>query len=161
MARPLFRVLALTAVLTTLAACGESSPSGPSDSSAVLARGSDDVGPDDNGGRGGASSSRKSEVRIALRVVAGSPFPSASGKAKFKISGAERELQLEAESVRVGTVLQFHVGGVLVGTATANSLGNARLNLNSTLGQSVPMSVAGQSVTVSLTDGTRVLAGSF
>ena len=161
MARPLFRLLAITAALTALAACSESSPSGPIDSPASLARGSDDVGPDDNGGRGGRKSATKTEVRISLRAVAGSPFRAASGKAKFKIDGSERELQIEAEDVRAGTVLQFHVGGTLVGTATANGLGEARLNLNSTLGQSVPMSVTGQSVTVSLTDGTRVLAGSF
>jgi hypothetical protein len=56
-------------------------------------------------------------------------FPAANGSAKFQVDNGVRELEAEVQDVRGlrGTVLRFRVDGKLVGSATVNNLGDARL----------------------------------
>lgn len=144
---------ALTAA-AALSACSDAAPTGAVVDSASFARGSSRGG--DN-----APSATRQRVEIALTAPSASVLPRANGKAKFSSKPGERELQIEVEDLPVGTAVVFRVGGTQVGTATATALGEARLSLNSTLGQSVPMSVAGQAVTVSTATGGLIVTGSF
>jgi hypothetical protein len=56
-------------------------------------------------------------------------FPAANGSAKFQVDNGVRELEAQVENVQRlrGTVLRFRVDGKLVGSATVNNLGTARL----------------------------------
>lgn len=83
------------------------------------------------------------------------------GKAKYKVKGSERELQIEAElgRSRRNQTLNFLVNGNSVGTARTNALGKATLNLNTTTGANVPNIVAGSVVEVQL--GPNSLRGTF
>ncbi len=144
------RAVVSIAAVAALAACSDSSPVAVTDPSASLARGS---------GGGGAATATKQT--ITLSPSAGALFASAKGKAKFAAKPGERELQIEVENVPAGTSLIFTVGGVNVGTATADALRQARINLNSTLGNAVPLSVTGASVIVTTAAGGAVVSGSF
>lgn len=150
MMRPDRFALVLVAV-AALAACSESTPTSVA-TDAALARGSG------NGTASGGSAAATGRVEIVLTRPANAVYRSAKGKAKFTAKAGERELQVEVENVPVGTVLT-----ILVGTssysATADALGKARLNMNSALGQSVPMAVTGAAVTVTSAAGTVVSGG--
>lgn len=143
------RLIAAIAAAATLAACSESSPTGVADD-AAFAKGSGST----------TTSSTASRIEIVLIRPANAVYRSAKGKAKFASKASERELQVEVENVPVGTDLTIALGGTVIGTAKADAFGKARLNLNSTLGQTVPMSVTGQSVTVTSAAGA-VVSGSF
>jgi hypothetical protein len=93
--------------------------------------------------------------------AANAAFPGANGEAKFENEGGERELEIEVEDVPAGTELVFYLGTVEIARATADSFGNARINLNSDRGAVVPASVAGQTVTVKTSAGVVVVTGSF
>ena len=155
MQRSAFRVISVVATMVALTACSESSPTGVANDAAALARGSS------GGSSAGATSSTRTRVEIALTRPANAVFATAKGKAKFSAKTGERELQIEAENIPAGTAVVFSVGGVAVGTGTANALREVRLNLNSTLGQTVPMSMTGQAVTVTTAAGGMIVAGSF
>ncbi|MCC6245889.1 MAG: hypothetical protein IT353_23860 [Gemmatimonadaceae bacterium] len=155
MQRSFLRVISVVATMTALTACSESSPTGVADDAAALARGSS------GGGATASGTATRSRVEITLTRPANAVFATAKGKAKFSSKTGERELQIEAENIPAGTAVVFTVGGVAVGTGTANALREVRLNLNSTLGQTVPMSVAGQAVTVTTAAGGMIVAGSF
>ena len=127
--------LAVLAFVTTAAACSD--PTGPGTSAAP--------GP-----------------IIALRPpTTDAAFSRANGEAKFENQGGERELEIEVEDIPAGTALVFYVGDVEVARATADSFGNARINLNSDRGGVVPASVAGKTVTVKTPEGVVVVTGSF
>ena len=99
---------------------------------------------------------------ISLRPpTADAAFSRANGEAKFENEGGERELEIEVEDIPAGTALVFYVGDVEVARATADSFGNARINLNSDRGGVVPASVAGKTVTVKTPEGVVVVTGSF
>ena len=128
--------LSVLAFVTTAASCSD--PASPPDVSAA-------VGP-----------------IIALRPpTTDGAFSRANGEAKFENEGGERELEIEVEDVPPGTALVFYVGDVEVARATADSFGNARINLNSDRGGIVPASVAGKTVMVRTPDGVVVVSGSF
>lgn len=100
-------------------------------------------------------------TRISLSPAAG--FPSATGKATYKVNGSEREFQVEVENIQrlAGKTLGIFVNGKQVGTAKVNSLGQARLNLNTDLGNTVPNIKAGAKVQVKKANGVLVVSGSF
>ena len=100
-------------------------------------------------------------VTIGLIAPADSPFRAANGKAKFKSQGGERELEIEVEDVRAGTTLVFRFDGAEIGRLVANAFGYANLELNSDRGGSVPMSVAGKTVSIHTTSGAMIVSGSF
>jgi hypothetical protein len=110
----------------------------------------------------GSSTTRAGEIRITLRSSAA--FAGVKAKAKYKNRNGERELQVEAENLRVGTVVSICVAGARAGGATANTLGNARLNLNSNAGQTVPNVTSGTAIAVragGTCSGALIASGSF
>jgi ABC-type phosphate transport system substrate-binding protein len=110
----------------------------------------------------GSSTARAGEIRITLSSSAA--FVSVKAKAKYKNRNGERELQVEAENLRVGTVVSICISGVRAGGATANALGNARLNLNSNAGQTVPNLSSGTAIAVragGTCAGALIASGSF
>lgn len=145
------RILAAVFAVATLAACSDNSPVGvvASIDSAAQAKGS-------NGGGTAAVT-----TTITLSAPANAAFRSAKGKAKFATKANERELQIEVENVPAGTTLNFSLGGVSLGSAQADAFGKARINRNSKLGDTVPMSVAGMAVSVTTAAGAVVVTGSF
>ncbi len=57
--------------------------------------------------------------------------------------------------------MTFLVDGAAVGSATTDIIGDASINLNSDLGDTVPAVAAGSTVEVRAADGTLVASGSF
>jgi hypothetical protein len=109
-----------------------------------------------------ASASGSGTTRtIALHGSAS--FPSATGKAVCKVKGAERELQIEVEHVRVlaGMKVNVFVNGSLLATPKVNSLGKINVNRNTEAGQSVPVISKGSTVRVRTLGGTMIASGSF
>ena len=128
----------------------------------------DPFSPDDSAAARSSSSSSTTNpatgeqfVIIALTAPADAAFRSANGKAKFKSRGGERELEIEVEDVRAGTVLVFFLDGAEIGRRTASALGNANLELNSDRGGVVPASVSGKSVAIRTSSGATVVTGSL
>jgi hypothetical protein len=110
----------------------------------------------------GSSKVRAGEIRITLNSSAA--YPGVKAKAKYKNRNGERELQVEAENLRVGTVVSVCVSGLRADGATANALGNARLNLNSNAGQTVPNVTSGTAIAVRAggsCSGALIASGSF
>ncbi len=148
MTRPMFRVLAVAASLVALTACSENSPVAPSASDASFASGS-------------SSTTTSAKREIVLVKSQGSPYASAKGKAKYVAKSGERELQAEVENVPAGAMITFSYNGAAIGTVAASALGTARLNLNSTLGQTVPMVATGGKITASNAANAEIVNGTF
>lgn len=102
-------------------------------------------------------------ITILASLSGGSSFPTAKGKAVYKADGGEREFQVEVENVKslAGKSLNVYVNGAKVGSAKVNSLGEARLNLNTKNGNAVPQVAAGTTVRVTTSGGTLVVSGKF
>jgi len=119
-----------------------------------------------NAGRGASDEDarrRDHDRETIIRLIPGDAYPSAHGRAKFKDSGGELELEIEAERLRglVGAQLHFFVGGRFVGRALVDQFGKVALNLDSEDGDAVPASVSQRRVTVKTQDGTLVVGGFF
>lgn len=101
------------------------------------------------------------KTRISLTAAAG--FAGAKGKATYKVNGSEREFQVETENIQklAGKTVGIFVNGKQVGSAVVNSLGAARLNLNTDLGNTVPNIKVGDQVQVKKSNGVLVVSGSF
>jgi hypothetical protein len=98
------------------------------------------------------------ETRITL---AGSTrFPKAKGTAKYKVSGTEREFQVEVENVKalIGKRLSVYVNSQKVGSFVVNSLGAGRLVLR---GTAAPAIRPGVIIRVKTATGILVVAGKF
>jgi hypothetical protein len=112
-----------------------------------------------------ASGSSKVKAGVILISLQSSPeYVGVKAKAKYKNRNGERELQVEAENLRVGTVVSVCVSGARAGGATANAFGNARLNLNSNAGQNVPTVSSGTRIAVhagSSCAGALIASGQF
>lgn len=102
-----------------------------------------------------------SGTRITL--AASTSFPTAKGKAEYKVNGGQREFQVEVENVVAlkGKTLRVTVNGIQAGTMIVSALGAARLNLNTTTGATVPNIVGGSKVQVKNGAGVLVVSGSF
>lgn len=137
-----------------LTACNADS-TGPTTPQAIASSSSDN-------GASSASSSSSTRVRLEIALKGVAPYTNAKGKAKWSSKTGERELQIEIENVTAGTSVNFYVGGAQVGTTqVTNALRAASINLNTTLGQSVPTSVTGQTVEVKTAAGALVASGTF
>jgi hypothetical protein len=90
-------------------------------------------------------------------------FPSASGKAAYKVNGSERELQIEVEHVRdlAGKQVRVFVNGSLLATAKVSSLGQIHVERRTESGQSVPVIRSGSTVRVRTLGGTMIASGAF
>jgi hypothetical protein len=104
---------------------------------------------------------RGTTITAALHGAAG--FPSATGSAKFKKDGANREFEAQVEHVRslAGKRLTVFVQGTKVGTMMVGGLGRAHLNRSTELGQRVPQVSAGNRVNVRTAAGNLVATGKF
>lgn len=108
-----------------------------------------------------AAQAKGIETRISL---AGSPaFSAAKGTAKYKVDGANRELQVEAENLLAvaGKTVNIFVNGSKLGSTTVNSLGAARLKRSTETGAVVPVIVTGSKVEVKTTAGVLIVSGRF
>lgn len=107
--------------------------------------------------RGGGGS------RVRITLASAATFANAKGTATYKVNGSEREFQVEVENIKklAGQKVKILVNGAQVGSATVNSLGTARLNLNTGLGQTVPNIKAGDRIQVKTASGVLIISGSF
>jgi hypothetical protein len=87
-------------------------------------------------------------------------FPNVNGKAKFSRDDGVRQLEAQIEDAHglVGKRVTFRVNGQVVGTATVNPMGAARINRS---GNVVPAVSAGSTIRVRKQNGTLVAAGRF
>ena len=87
-------------------------------------------------------------------------FPAVSGSAKFSVDDGVRQLEAEVQHAKsiAGTNVRFLVNGKLVGTATVNSLGTARINKS---GSGIPAVSKGSTIRVRRPNGTLVASGIF
>jgi hypothetical protein len=87
-------------------------------------------------------------------------FPAVSGKAKFQRDDGIRQLEAQIEDAKAlaGKQVRFRVNGQLVGTATVNRLGTARINRS---GNTVPAVSTGSTIRVRTLSGTLVASGRF
>ncbi|MFQ5689819.1 MAG: hypothetical protein ACE5HQ_06070 [Gemmatimonadota bacterium] len=133
-------------LLVGLAACGDSVAPLATDTSATSAA--------------GAKGSRN-DTRLEARLTStSSRFPDAKGRARFRDRSGEQQLQIEIENVAPGATVSFVVDGSSVGSAMADAIGAARLDLNSDLGDAVPAVSEGTTVQARI-GGATVAAGSF
>ena len=87
-------------------------------------------------------------------------FPAVHGKAKFQRDDGVRELeaQIEDATALAGQRVRFRVNGQLVGTATVNSLGTARIRRT---GNAIPAVSAGSTIRVRKLNDVLVASGRF
>jgi hypothetical protein len=171
-----FRLVAVAASLISLAACTDQPSSAlTSPDRAAFSKGADDPKGDTRGrdslqgprrddppgdDRMGARNDQRTRTIIALTAPAGAVFRGANGKAKFDARPGERELQIEVEDIPAGTAVVFRVDGAAIGSGVADTFGNARLELNSERGDTVPLTMAGRMVSVTTAAGI-VVSGRF
>jgi hypothetical protein len=102
-------------------------------------------------------------IKTRIPLSASAAYPKATGKAVYKVNGAEREFQVEVDNVKrlAGQSVTISVNGVQVGSATVNSLGTAHLNLNTNLGNAVPFIKTGDQVQAKSAAGKLIASGTF
>lgn len=110
-----------------------------------------------NGGGGGGGN----KVRITLS--ASTSYPKAKGNASYKTKGSKHEFEAEVEHVKklIGQTVSFSVNGTQIATATVDSLGAAKLELSSELGDTVPNIQTGDLIEVKDASGVVIVSGSF
>lgn len=86
-------------------------------------------------------------------------FPSATGKAVYKVKEGERELQIEVEHIRVlaGKKVNVFVNGNLLATPKVSSLGQIHVERRT----NVPVISNGSTVRVRTLGGTMIASGTF
>lgn len=159
------RGVAVAALASIIACTGSNSVTGPAaDDQLTAARGD---------GRNGTtttptttpsgSSADRIRVIVDLSPPVDGAFGRASGKAKWdsRNNNRKRELEVEVESLVPGTAVVFFVGDVQVGTGTASTFGEAKVELSTELGHSVPTSVAGLRAEARTTNGAVIVTGIF
>jgi hypothetical protein len=87
-------------------------------------------------------------------------FPGVSGKAKFSRDDGVRQLEAQIEDAHAlaGKKVRFRVNGQLVGTATVNVAGTARINRS---GNVVPVVKVGSTIRVRKLNDVLVASGVF
>ncbi len=108
----------------------------------------------------------------ATRVVAGLPkteiiltstqvVPAAKGRARYEASAVRRKLNVQAENLASleGRPAVLYVAGVVVARTTV-TLGKAKFELDTNLGQRVPVIATGTAVSVVI-NGRAIVTGSF
>lgn len=141
------RGITVVAALASLAACADNSPVASNASAPAFSK---------NGGNSGAALSSKVEIKLARDVA--TTFLTAKGSAKFEAKGTQNELEIEVEHIAPGTKVIFLLGGVQVGTGTADAAGEAELKLR---GAAAPTTVAGLAVAVTTDANAPIVAGTF
>jgi hypothetical protein len=105
------------------------------------------------------AASAKTNVHTAT-LKGSAAFPAVNGKAKFQVDDGIRQLEAQIEDAKplAGTTVRFRVNGKLIGSATVNSLGTARLRR---AGAAVPSVSAGSTIRVRRPSGVLVASGRF
>ena len=87
-------------------------------------------------------------------------FPAVTGRRSSQRDDGVRQLEAEIQHAKVlaGKKVRFRVNGNLVGTATVNGFGTARINRS---GTSVPAVSAGSRIRVRKLNGALVASGRF
>ncbi len=107
------------------------------------------------------SQGSSNETRLEIDLIGSEAYPDADGRARYRDRGGEQELQIEVEDGPANTPITFFVGGAAVGSGTTDGFGDARLNLNSDEGDTVPSVGSGTTVSVEVTGGGVVADGIF
>ena len=108
----------------------------------------------------------------AHQVVAGLPrteivltstqvVPGAKGRARYEASTVRRKLNVQAENLASleGRPAVLYVAGVVIARTTV-TLGKAKIELDTNLGQRVPVIVPGTAVSIVI-NGRAIVTGSF
>ncbi len=102
------------------------------------------------------------EARVRLTRAADSPDADVSGKIKVR-SGNGEKLEIEAEDLAPGDVVEFLLDGIVIGSAAADADGEAELEIETNDGGLLPLEAAtvadleGLSVEVRFMDGGATL----
>jgi hypothetical protein len=90
-------------------------------------------------------------------------FPGATGKAVSKVSGSERELEVDVQHIRAlaGKRVIVNVNGHRLAKPLVNRLGHFTVNRNTGNGQTVPTIKKGSTVRVRTLGGTLIAGGTF
>lgn len=90
-------------------------------------------------------------------------FPNATGSAQYQAQGAQRELQVEVESLKVlaGKHVNVFVNGNKWASPVVGILGKINVDRNTERGQSVPVIKSGSTVRVRTLGGTLIAGGTF
>lgn len=100
-------------------------------------------------------------TNVHRATLKGSPaFPAVTGSAKFSVDNGVRQLEAEIQHARslAGTKVRFRVNGTIVGTATVNAVGTARINKS---GSGIPAVSKGSTMRVNRLSGALVASGTF
>ncbi|MBX7117675.1 MAG: hypothetical protein K1X31_01625 [Gemmatimonadaceae bacterium] len=151
----LIRSLSAFAVLATLAACN-GDPVGPSTALSADAASRTASAP------APAGAALTGRTIIFLAKAETSPYAGAKGAAKYDVRKPSKpEFEIEVEHLPAGTAVDFYLGDVKIGSATADSMGEANLELAAERGQTVPVPTGGTIAQARLADGRVLVSGSF
>lgn len=104
------------------------------------------------------------EVKLESYMAGSADYPGARGEAEYKVESTGRTyLEVEAKNVAAlsGQSVSFYHNGNLLGSATVNYKGEAKLKLDSALSQVVPAVVANDAVEAQDSLGVVIAAGVF
>lgn len=99
----------------------------------------------------------------SITLHGSSSFPNATGSAKYKVDGSERELEVEVQHIKVlaGKHVNVFVNGNKWASPLVNSLGTIHVDRSTQNGQSVPTIKSGSTVRLRTLGGTLIAGGSF
>lgn len=108
------------------------------------------------GGGGGAT-------KVKITLSASASFPKAKGSASYKVKGSKREFEAEAEHLNkmIGQTVGIFVNGTQIASATVDGLRQAKAELSTELGDTVPNIQTGDLVEIKNSAGTVILSGNF
>jgi hypothetical protein len=165
------RIALATLAAAGFAACSDVTSPSPSTTRGVAAasldRGRGDQNNDNNqnnAGNQGPGNQNQQRTRVVVLLTppaADTAFPGAKGKAQLDSRPGETELEIEVEHIPAGTVVNFFVGGTMVGTATADAFGEAEIELNTKKGDVIPATPAGTTVSAQTAAGHMIVSGTF
>jgi len=103
------------------------------------------------------------DVNWQIYLSGSSAHRKANGSAQYQAQPGQRELQVEVQRIRwlAGRAVTFWVGGRYFGTARVSRSGQADVNRNTELSQSVPVVTHGTPVVVRTTSGKLIVTGRF
>jgi predicted PilT family ATPase len=99
----------------------------------------------------------------SIALHGSSSFPNATGSAKSKVDGSERELEVEVQHIKVlaGKHVNVFVNGNKWASPLVSSLGTIHVDRSTQNGQSVPTIKSGSTVRVRTLGGTLIAGGTF
>ena len=99
----------------------------------------------------------------SITLHGSSSFPNATGSAKQRVNGSERELEVEVQHIKVlaGKRVNVFVNGNKWASPLVSSLGAINVDRSTQNGQSVPTIKSGSTVRVRTLGGTLIAGGSF